>query len=79
MTMVVLKLAEVKRNREERRRKCSYCDEETFQRGGRLNKPVKDVPVRNVKVYRYRCCGCRRTFRQYPEGNTKAEQTERLR
>ena len=30
-------------------------------------------------MYRYRCCRCRRTFRHYPEGTTRADQTERLR
>ena len=30
-------------------------------------------------MYRYRCCRCKRTFRHYPEGNTRADQTERLR
>jgi len=78
MSIVVLKLPEVKRKREERPRKCPYCARETFQRWGQVSKPVKDVHVRVVKVYRYRCCGCKRTFRHYPEGNTRADQTERL-
>ena len=79
MSIVVLKLPDVKRKREERPRKCRYCEGETFQRWGGLKKPVKDVRVRNVKVYRYRCCHCKRTFRHYPDGNTSADQTERLR
>jgi transposase-like protein len=79
MSIVVLKLPDVKQNTEERPRKCPYCEGETFQRWGRVNKPVKDVRVRNVKVYRYRCCQCKRTFRHYPEGNSSADQTERLR
>lgn len=79
MTIVVLKLPDVKRKREERPRQCLYCEGETFQRWGQVSKAVKDVRVRNVKVYRYRCCRCKRTFRHYPEGNTKADQTERLR
>jgi transposase IS66 family protein len=79
MAIVVLKLPDVKRKREARPRACPYCAGLTFQRWGQVNKPVKDVRVRNIKVYRYRCCGCKRTFRHYPEGNTKANQTERLR
>jgi transposase-like protein len=79
MSIVVLKLPAVKRKREERPHKCRYCEGETFQRWGRVNKPVKDVRVRNVKIYRYRCCRCKRTFRHYPEGNTRADQSERLR
>ncbi|HEX9838013.1 MAG TPA: transposase [Anaerolineales bacterium] len=50
----------------------------TFQRCGQVNKPVKDVRVRNVKVYGYRCCQCIRTSRHYPEGDSSADQTERL-
>lgn len=79
MSIVVLKLPEVKRKTEERPHKCPYCEGETFQRWGQVNKRVKDVRVRNVKVYRYRCCHCKRTFRHYPDGNTSADQTERLR
>jgi len=79
MAIVVLKLPNVKRKTESRPRKCRYCEGNTFQRWGQVNKPVKDVRVRNVKVYRYRCCQCKRTFRHYPQGNTSADQTERLR
>ena len=78
MSIVVLKLRNVKRKTEVRPKKCRYCEGITFQRWGQVNKPVKDIRVRNVKVYRYRCCRCKRTFRYYPEGNTKADQTERL-
>jgi hypothetical protein len=79
MSIVVLKLPDVKRKREERPKQCRYCEGNTFQRWGQVNKPVKDLRVRNVKVYRYRCCHCKRTFRHYPEGNGSADQTERLR
>jgi transposase-like protein len=79
MAIVVLKLPAVKRKREERPQQCRYCEGKTFQRWGQVNKPVKDLRVRHVKVYRYRCCECKRTFRYYPEGNTQADQTERLR
>ena len=78
MSIVVLKLPNVKRKTEVRPKECRYCEGITFQRWGQVNKPVKDIRVRNVKVYRYRCCRCKRTFRYYPEGNTKADQTERL-
>jgi hypothetical protein len=79
MSIVVLKLPDVKRKTEGRPKKCRYCEGITFQRWGQVNKPVKDMRVRNVKIYRYRCCRCKRTFRYYPEGNTNADQTERLR
>lgn len=79
MTILVLKLPDVKRKREERPSRCPYCKGETFQRWGEVRKPVKDTRCRNVHVYRYRCCQCRRTFRHYPGGTTRADQTERLR
>jgi transposase-like protein len=79
MSIVVLKLPNVKRKTELRPSQCPYCEGETFQRWGQVRKPVKDVHVRQVQVYRYKCCHCQRTFRHYPEGNTRADQTERLR
>lgn len=79
MAIVVLKLPDVKRKTEARPKQCRYCEGQTFQRWGQVNKPVKDVRIRQVKVFRYRCCHCRRTFRHYPKGNSRADQTERLR
>src|SRR5512141_1705777 len=79
MAIVVLKLPAVKQRTEARPNQCPYCGGELFQRWGGVNKPVKEMRVRNVQVYRYRCCACQRTFRHYPTGNTPADQTERLR
>jgi transposase-like protein len=79
MSIVVLKLLDLKGKTEERPKQCPYYKGETFQRWGQVSKSVKDVRVRQVKVYRYKCCHCRRTFRQYPNGSRRADQTERLR
>ena len=79
MAIVVLKLPAVKQKTEVRPKACPYCGGDIFQRWGQVSKPVKDMRVRNVKVYRYRCCQCKRTFRHYPGGNSRADQTERLR
>lgn len=79
MSIVVLKLPNVKSRTEDRPRGCPYCAGETFQRWGRVMKAVKDMYSRKIWVYRYRCCRCGRTFRHYPEGTTSADQTERLR
>lgn len=79
MAILILKLPKVKRITEERPRECPHCNGETFQRWGQVRKPVKDTQCRNVRVYRYRCCRCKRTFRNYPDGTTRADQTERLR
>ena len=78
MPIVTLHLPVVKSKREERPKHCPYCEGETFQRWGQVSKRVKDGKRRKVRVYRYRCCRCGRTFRHYPEGVTKADQTERL-
>jgi len=78
MSIVILKLPEVKRKTEERPKGCSYCNGETFQRWGEVKKPVRDAFIRKVSVYRYRCCRCGHTFRHYPEGITQADQTQRL-
>jgi hypothetical protein len=79
MAIVLLQLAEVKAYREERPKKCPYCPGETFQRWGKVNKPVCDPQLRQVEVYRYRRCRCHRTFRYYPEGVERADQTLRMR
>lgn len=78
MSIVTLQLPVVKRQCEERPKKCPYCEGETFQRWGAVRKPVRDTHCRNVRVYRYRCCRCGKTFRHYPKGTTRADQTERL-
>ena len=78
MSIVVLNLPAVKRQIEERPKKCAYCEGETFQRWGQVNKRLKDTRVRQVKVYRYRCCHCQHTFRHYPEGVSHAQQSARL-
>jgi len=79
MTIVVLSLPDVKRKTEIRPKECPYCAGETFQRWGKVRKPVRDNRYRSVGVYRYRCCHCKRSFRHYPQGVDQADQTERMR
>lgn len=79
MTIVVLQLPDVKEKSESRPKKCRYCQGETFQRWGELNKPVRDNQYHSVTIYRYRCCQCGRTFRHYPIGVDQADQTVRMR
>lgn len=76
--MIVLQLPIVERKNSQRPKQCQYCQGEILQRWGQVNKKVKDTKVRKVKVYRYRCASCRRTFRHYPGGVTRALQSERL-
>ena len=79
MSIVTLRLPEVKYCQEIRPHQCAYCQGETFQRWGGAGKRVRDPRMGEVWVYRYRCCRCRRTFRHYPEGIDRASQTERMR
>lgn len=78
MSIVILRLPAVKRREGGRPKECPYCGGEVFQRWGEVKKPVRDTKARKVRVYRYRCCRCGRTFRHYPEGVTKADQTKRM-
>lgn len=79
MSIVILRLPEVKYSQEARPSHCPNCSGETFQRWGGVAKWVSDPHLREVWVYRYRCCRCRRTFRHYPEGIDRARQTARMR
>ena len=79
MAIVILQLPIVKRKNETRPRQCPYCSGETFQRWGAIRKSVRDPRLRSVRVYRYRCCHCRHTFRHYPTGVDQADQTQRMR
>jgi transposase-like protein len=79
MSIVILRLPDVKRKTETRPQECPKCGGEIFQRWGKVRKPIRDNRYRNVQVYRYRCCGCRYTFRHYPQGVDRADQTQRLR
>jgi hypothetical protein len=79
MSIVVLRLPNIKSKEETRPERCPYCKGETFQRWGEVSKPVRDNELRAVKVYRYYCCSCMRTFRHYPEGVDRADQSLRLR
>lgn len=79
MAIVILRLPDVKRKTGTRPQKCPYCSGTTFQRWGQVKKPVRDLHYRTVSIYRYRCCHCQRTFRHYPEGIGRADQTQRMR
>jgi transposase-like protein len=79
MSIVILQLPDVKRKTETRPKQCFHCSGGIFQRWGKKRKPVRDNRYRSVRVYRYFCCSCRRTFRYYPQGVDRADQTQRLR
>lgn len=47
---------------------CPYCGSDLFQRWGEVTKPIRDGKTLEVKIFRYRCEACHRTFRSYPKG-----------
>jgi hypothetical protein len=75
---IVLQLPGVERKKLTRPSKCPYCKGEVFQRWGLVSRQIKDTKVRAVKVPRYKCTSCQKTFRAYPEGVSHAQQSERL-
>jgi transposase-like protein len=79
MSIIVLKLPDVKTRPDGRPEKCPSCGYDIFQRWGGQTKRLRDPQVKQVVVYRYHCCRCRHTFRQYPEGVDQAQQSQRLR
>lgn len=79
MSIVVLKLPDVKAKIEDRPSQCPSCKGELLQRWGSQTRQVRDPQVQTVQIYRYRCCRCRHTFRHYPVGVDQAQQTLRLR
>ena len=76
--MIVLQLPQVHRTNSVRPNQCKYCQCEILQRWGEVKKAIKDTKIRTVRVPRYYCTSCQRTFRHYPEGIDRAIQSERL-
>jgi len=79
MSIVVLKLPDVKGYNENRPACCPSCKGEILQRWGGSVRKIRDHQVKEVLVYRYRCCRCRHAFRHYPDGVDQAQQSQRLR
>lgn len=78
MAIVTLRLSTVKAYTESRPSGCPHCGNNVLQRWGGAYKPVRDTHIRATIVYRFRCPECRRTFRHYPEGLGRADQSVRL-
>lgn len=68
----------VKEQPESRPKQCPKCGSPCLQRWGRTHKPVLDPKFNRVEVHRYRCTACGHTFRFYPEGVERANQSQRL-
>jgi transposase-like protein len=56
---------------------CPHCGHWHLHRHGTVAKPLRDHRQDTVMVVRYRCVGCGRTFRHYPDGVTAKDQSQR--
>jgi len=62
-------------------KECPYddCQGKYFKSHQRhCDKAVRDTKYEQVVVYRRKCLKCQRTHRVYPQGVSKAQQTDRL-
>ena len=61
----------------QRPRACRYCAKPILHRHGTLKKPIEDHRLSEATVCRYKCTSCGRTFRHYPSGITRKDQSQR--
>lgn len=57
---------------------CPCCRSPLLHQHQRVGKTIIDTQIRQVVALRYRCLGCGRTFRHYPEGVCAYRQSQRL-
>lgn len=59
---------------------CAYagCTGRKFHLRQEVAKPLRDTVYHEVQAHRYQCLRCKRTFRIYPEGATRAQTSERV-
>ncbi len=59
---------------------CPYagCGGRKFHLRQQVAKPLRDTVYQEVQVPRYQCLRCKRTFRVYPEGTTRAQTSQRV-
>jgi len=59
---------------------CPYqhCQGRHFRHHQQVDKAVKDTHYESVSADRYECLRCKRTFRVYPQGVTRAQTSQRV-
>ena len=57
---------------------CQDSQGKHFEHHQEVDKRLKDTKYRAVSAQRYRCLRCRRTFRVYPQGVTRAQTSQRV-
>jgi len=80
MAIITLRLSAVNSHPADCPAACRYCGHAILQKWATVTKPVRDSQVNQVVVHRYRCGRdrCQRTFRHYPPGVERADQSVRL-
>jgi len=60
--------------------RCAYadCGGRTFHLRQAVAKPLRDTVYQEVQVHRYQCLRCKRTFRVYPDGASRAQTSQRV-
>jgi hypothetical protein len=79
MPIIILRFDDFKSNTYIPPENCPYCGFEMLQHWGSGEKTVQDAYPEIGKYYRFRCKGCRRTFRHYVLGVDKTHFTKRIR
>jgi transposase-like protein len=54
------------------------CQGRHFEHHQEVDKALKDTAYGKVSAHRYRCLRCKRTFRVYPQGVTRAQTSQRV-
>ncbi len=54
------------------------CGSRTFHLRQEVPKLLRDTVYHEVQVYHYQCLRCKRTFRVYPQGTTRAQTSQRV-
>ena len=54
------------------------CQGRHFRHHQEVDKPLKDTEYDTVSAHRYECLRCKRTFRLYPQGVTRAQTSQRV-
>ncbi len=57
---------------------CRWCQSQAVQHWQTVPKPLRDTRLEQVTAERYVCRTCKRTFRVYPTGVTRAATSQRL-
>ncbi len=60
--------------------RCAYagCSGRKFRLRQEVTKSLRDTVYQEVQVHRYQCLRCKRTFRVYPEGASRAHASQRV-